>query len=540
MGGHFGAPHLHMTGAELLVRCLEREGVRYVFGVPGEETLDVNDALARSSVRFVPVRHEQAAAFMADVWGRLTGQAGVCLATLGPGATNLATGIADANLDRAPVVAITGQLARDLLHKESHQFVDIVDVFRSFTKWNARIETGAVVAEAVRKAFKRAQEEKPGACHLELPEDVASGEAEGEPLAPDRPRRPSPDRPSLARAADVINRAETPLILAGNGVIRGGAAAELTALAERARIPVVTTFMAKGAVASGHPLARATVGLASDDPGRLGFASADVVIAVGYDPVEWAPSRWNPVGRRDIVHVDFTAAEVDARYQPSVEIVADVREALELLVPLVAARPERRLPAPPAVDPRRGDDAFPLLPQRIIADLESVLGPEDLVVSDVGAHKLWVAKRLAARAPNTVIISNGFASMGIGVPGAIAARLARPERRVVTVAGDGGVLMNIQELETAVRLGVTFVVLVFRDDGYGVIRWKQQRQFGRTAGVEFGNPDFVALARAFGCGGVAISAAKELRPALERALASPVPVVIDCPVDYRENDRLAE
>ena len=529
-----------MTGAELLVRCLEREGVRYVFGVPGEETLDVNDALARSSVRFIPVRHEQGAAFMADVWGRLTGQAGVCLATLGPGATNLATGVADANLDRAPVVAITGQLARDLLHKESHQYVDIVDVFRPFTKWNARIETGAVVAEAVRKAFKRAQEEKPGACHLELPEDVAQGPAEGEPLAPERARRPSPDRPSLARAADLINGAAHPLILAGNGVIRGQASRELTTLAERARIAVVTTFMAKGAIPSDHPLARATVGMASDDPGRTGFAEADLVIAIGYDPVEWGPARWNPAGRLRVVHIDFTAAEVDARYQPAVEVVADVREALELLAPMVAVRPERAAPVRPAEDPRRHDESFPLLPQRIIADLEATLSPDDLVVSDVGAHKLWVAKRLAARRPNTVIVSNGFAAMGIGLPGAIAAKLARPERRVVTVTGDGGFLMNVQELETAVRLGLAFVVLIFRDDGYGVIRWKQERQFGRTAGVELGNPDFVALAHAFGCEGVKIAAAKELRPALERAFAARVPVLIDCPVDYRENDRLTD
>jgi acetolactate synthase-1/2/3 large subunit len=529
-----------MNGAELLVRCLEREGVRYVFGVPGEETLDVNDALARSAIQFVPVRHEQGAAFMADVWGRLTGQAGVCLATLGPGATNLATGLADANLDRAPVVAITGQLARHLMHKESHQYVDIVDVFRPFTKWNARIETGAVIAEVVRKAFKRAQEEKPGACHLELPEDVAHEPAEGEPLAADRPRRPSPDRPSLARAADIINRARHPLILAGNGVIRGRASAELTAVAERARIPVATTFMAKGAIPADHALARATVGLASDEPARLGFDRADVVVAVGYDPVEWGPARWNPAGRLQIVHIDFTAAEVDARYQPAVEVVADVREALELLAPLVAARPDRVVPAGPSDDPRRLDDRVPVLPQRILWDLESSLRADDLVISDVGAHKLWVAKRFPARLPNTVIVSNGFAAMGIALPGAIAAKLAQPDRRVVAVTGDGGFLMNVQELETAVRLGVAFVALIFRDDGYGVIRWKQERQFGRTAGVDFGNPDFVALAHAFGCEGVRITAAKELRPALERALRGSGPVLIDCPVDYRENDRLAE
>jgi acetolactate synthase I/II/III large subunit len=529
-----------MTGAELLVRCLEREGVRYVFGVPGEETLDVNDALARSSIRFVPVRHEQTAAFMADVWGRLTGHAGVCLATLGPGATNLATGLADANLDRAPVVAITGQLARHLLHKESHQYVDIVEAFRPLTKWNTRIETGAVIPEAVRKAFKRAQEEKPGACHLELPEDVAEGAADGEPLVADRARRPSPDRPSLALAAEIIDRAERPLILAGNGVLRGGASSELTALAERAQIPVVTTFMAKGAIAADHPLACATVGLASDDPARCGFTRADVVIAVGYDPVEYGPTAWNPSGRLEIVHIDFTAAEVDARYQPAVEVVADVREALELLTPLLAPRPERTPPRRPPDDPRRLDDQVPLLPQRIVGDLESALEPDDLVISDVGAHKLWIAKRFRARRPNTVIISNGFAAMGIGLPGAIAAKLALPERRVVAVTGDGGLMMNIQDLETAVRLRLGFGVLIFRDDGYGVIRWKQRRRFGHTAGVDFGNPDFVALARAFGCEGVRIDAAKELRPALAHALRARVPVLIDCPVDYRANDQLAD
>jgi len=529
-----------MTGAELLVRCLEREGVHYVFGVPGEETLDVNDALARSSIRFITVRHEQTAAFMADVWGRLTGHAGVCLATLGPGATNLATGLADANLDRAPVVAITGQLARHLLHKESHQYVGVVEAFRPLTKWNARVETGAVIAEAVRKAFKRAQEEKPGVCHLELPEDVAEEPAEGKPLAAEHARRPSPDRPSLARAAEIINRAERPLILAGNGVVRGRASRELTSLAERAQIPVVTTFMAKGAIASDHPLACATVGLASDDPARCGFTAADLVIAVGYDLVEYGPARWNSSGRLQIVHIDFTPAEVDARYQPAVEVVADVREALELLAPLVAPRPERRPPARPPDDPRRFEDRVPLLPQRIIGDLEAAMQSDDVLISDVGAHKLWVAKRFGARLPNTVIISNGFAAMGIALPGAIAAKLARPERRVMAVTGDGGLLMNVQELETAVRLGLGFGVLIFRDDGYGVIRWKQERRFGRTAGVDFGNPDFVTLARAFGCEGVRVEAAKELRPALEHALSATVPVLIDCPVDYRENDRLVE
>ena len=528
-----------MTGAELMVRCLEREGVEYIFGIPGEETLDLNNALLDSRIRFIPVRHEQGAAFMADVYGRLTGRAGVCLATLGPGATNLATGLADANLDRAPVVAITGQVSRDRMHKESHQHVDIVEAFGPFTKWNARVETGGTIPEVVRKAFKLAEEEKPGSCHIELPEDVAAEPAEGQPLKVERTRRPSPDRPSLARTAELINQARRPLILAGNGVIRGRASRELRGLAERAGIPVVNTFMAKGTLPPDHPLALMTVGLGREDAERAGFPEADLVIAVGYDPVEYGPRTWNPKRQAQIVHLDFTPAEVDAHYEPAVEVVADVREALELLAPLVAA-----VNRPPRVGADRDDrcrtDAFPLLPPRVLADLEAALSPEDLVISDVGAHKLWVAKYYRARFPNTVIISNGFAAMGIGLPGAIAAKLVLPQRRVVTVTGDGGFLMNVQELETATRLGVSLVALIFRDEGYGSIRWKQSHRFHRTAGVEFGNPDFVRLAEAFGCRGFRVEAAAQLPPILKEALTHPGPAIIDCPVDYRENDRLSE
>ncbi|MGH2403841.1 MAG: acetolactate synthase large subunit, partial [bacterium] len=512
----------------------------YVFGIPGEETLDLNDALRDSAIRFVTVRHEQGAAFMADVYGRLTGRAGVCLATLGPGATNLATGLADANLDRAPVVAITGQVSRDRMHKESHQFVDILKAFGPLTKWNGRAETGDIIPEVVRKAFKLAQEEKPGACLIELPEDVAEEPADGEALAVRRARRPSPDKPSLMRAAELINQARRPLILAGNGAIRGRATDALRGLAERRGIPVVNTFMAKGVLPANHPLALATVGLAEGDYERGGFAEADCVIAVGYDPVEYGARTWNPRRKLSIVHIDFTSAEVDAHYQPAVEVVADVREALDLLTPLVRAATERRSPVPAGRDDRRPASAFPVFPERALADLEEALEPDDLVISDVGAHKLWLARFFNAQLPNTVIISNGFASMGIGLPGAIAAKLVFPSRRVVTVCGDGGFLMNVHELETAKRLGLALVALIFRDDGYGSIRWKQQQRFGRTAGVEFGNPDFARLADAFGCRGFRIDAASGLLPALREALAHPGPAIIDCPVDYRENNLLLE
>ncbi|HEY7648026.1 MAG TPA: acetolactate synthase large subunit [Methylomirabilota bacterium] len=536
-----------MKGAELLVRCLENEDVRVIFGVPGEETLAFMDALLGANIRFVTCRHEQGAAFMADVWGRLTGRAGVCLGTLGPGATNLTTGVGDANLDRAPVVAITGQAGRDRIHKESHQYVDVVDMFRPITKWNTRLAIADVIPEAVRKAFKVAETEKPGACHLELPEDVADETAaSAAPLSTERPRRPSPDRPALRRAAELIDRARHPLIFAGNGVIRGQASLALREFAGRSGIPVANTFMAKGCLPWDHELALGTIGLQMRDVVSCGFDRADLVIAAGYDPVEFAPRLWNGDRAKTIVHIDFTPAEVDEDYQPAVEVVADIREALDLLTDLVSTRRDptrtRQLHDWILSELNAGstDSGFPVKPQRVLHDLRRVLAPHDILISDVGAHKLWVARLFQAEEPNTVIISNGFAAMGIGLPGAIAAKLLHPERRVVAVVGDGGLLMNIQELETAVRLDLGLVVVIFRDDAYGVIRWKQLSRYGRESGVEFGNPDFVALARAFGCRGLRVEAADELLPALESAFTGRGPCLIDVPVDYRENLKLAE
>ena len=368
-----------MKGAELLAGCLANEGVETIFGLPGEETLALMDALLDSGIRFIPCRHEQGAAFMADVWGRLTGRAGVCLATLGPGATNLMTGIADANLDRAPVVAITGQAGRDRIHKESHQYVNVVDMFRPITKWNTRLEIASIIPEAVRKAFKVAEAEKPGACHLELPEDVAEETVDdgSVPLATIRPRRPSPDRPALRRAAELIDRAKNPLLFAGNGVIRGKASTALREFAGRTGIPVANTFMAKGCLPWDHELALGTIGLQMRDAISCGFDRADLIIAAGYDPVEYAPELWNPDRRKTIVHIDFTPAEVDQDYQPAVEVVADVREALELLRDLVSVR---RDPTPARVlhdwilsELLHGatDDGFPLKPQRILHDLRN-------------------------------------------------------------------------------------------------------------------------------------------------------------------------
>ena len=529
------------NAAELAIRCLENEGTRIAFGIPGEENLDLMDAFHDTSVRFVLARHEEAAAFMADVYGRVTGNAGVALATLGPGATNLVTGIADAYLDRSPLVALTAQEPLSEVHKESHQYVDVVRLLAPVTKWNARVENADIVPEIVRKAFKIAQTEKPGSTHVELPIDVAEATTKAKPIPWERTRRPSPDRPSLEKAARLLAKAKRPMILAGNGVIRGGAAKELTAFAEALRIPVASTFMGKGAVPWTSPMSLLTLGLQATDYERLGFDRADLVLAVGYDFVEYDPRHWNPHGDRTVLHLDFTPAEVSSHYVPQAEIVADIRESIALLRERCEPKAdtawveELRARLLAETEPRKERKKGPARPQAILRALREAMAPEDILVSDVGAHKIWVGRQFLALEPNTVIISNGLATMGIALPGGLAAKLARPDRRVVTVSGDGGFLMMAHELETLKREKVATVNLVWRDGGLGSIRWKQRNKFGRTFGVDFGNPDYVALAEAFGLTGFRADDARELPSILEEALAGREACVVDVPVDYSED-----
>ena len=538
-----------MKAAELLVRCLEHEGVHHIFGVPGEETMALLDALADSQqVRFIPTRHEQGAAFMADVWGRLTGTAGVCLGTLGPGATNLLTGVADAYLDHAPLVALTGQAGLERVHKESHQYLDVVGMFRPVTKWTTRIERAEVIPEVVRKAFRLATAEKAGPTHLELPEDVADEEA---PQGSDRPlpirvARPAvPSGEAVEAALALLRQARRPVIIAGNGVIRAHAAGELATFARRLHIPVVHTFMGKGILSDADPLSWGAMGMQARDIVMDGLDAADLVLAVGYDLVEYAPSAWNQVPERPIIHVDALPAEVDQRYLPNVELVGDVGASLRALALAwhgrrgFTVRTELRERILAELNDFRADDGFPIKPQRMLADLRAALDPKDIVISDVGAHKLWVARLFPTQWANTVVISNGLASMGIAVPGAVAAKLAFPERRVVAVTGDGGFLMNSQELETAKRLGTAFVVLIWADHAYGSIEWKQQQRYGRTFGTRFTNPDFVRYAEAFDLPGFRVESAAELLPTLRRALDLEEPSLVEVPVDYRENLRLS-
>lgn len=527
-----------MNTSQLVVRCLENEGVRFVFGVPGEETLDLLDALADSDqIRFVTTRHEQGAAFMANVYGRLSTYPGVCLATLGPGATNLLTGVADAQLDRAPLVAITGQAALPTVFKEPHQYLDVLRLFAPVTKWNARVEVPETVPEIVRKAFRLARLEKPGATQIELPEDVARASVEAEPMPVRRTTYPAARPESIARAADVLRGAAQPVILAGNGVIRRQAAAALRAFAHQLGIPVATTFMGKGAIDARDPLALPALGLRSS--GGEPFHGVDLVVAVGYDLVEWPPSVWNASRQKAILHIDTSAAEVDRAYLPAAEVVGEIADNLRALADAVGERAAARPSAPPAraasdeLERFATDEAFPLTPQRLVHDLRAALDDEDILISDVGVHKLWLATRYPATRPNTVVIANGLASMGIAVPGAVAAKLVRPERKVVAVSGDGGFLMNSQELETAKRLGTAFVAVVLVDNRYGVIALNQERRFGRTFGVGFTNPDLPAYAASFGLPGFAVRAAGEFLPTLRTALSLAEPSLIAVPVDAR-------
>ena len=539
-----------MTAAELLVRCLENEGVKYIFGIPGEENLDVMQALRNSSIQFITTRHEQGAAFMADVYGRLTGKAGVCLSTLGPGATNLVTGVADANSDGAPLVAITGQVDTNRMHITSHQFLDLVQMFTPITKRSKQIVRPDSINEIVRIAFKYAESEKPGAAHIDLPNDIAKLPVPEDPNV--MPMRHTAVHQELTGVADVekaaglIFQAEHPVILAGHSAVRAHAAEALTKFAEQLKIPVINTMMAKGIIPVDNRYSMGTMGIPQRDFQNVMLDNSDLVIAVGYDIVEFSPSKWNRTQNHKIIHLDVRPAHIHSLYQPQVQVVGDISDSLEK----IAVRCHRenepelffRLKKLMLEDysAAESDDGFPIKPQRVLHDIRQVLGQEDILISDVGAHKMWIGRQYNCYHPNTCIISNGFASMGISVPGAIAAKLIYPEKKVLAVSGDGGFMMNCQEMETALRIGVPIVVMIFNDSGYGLIRWKQEDHFGSSCFTDFTNPDFVKFAESMGAKGYRIQSAEEIIPVLEDAFSQNVPCIIDCPIDYSENTRLSE
>ena len=483
---------------------------------------------------------------MADTYGALTGDAGVCLATLGPGAINLMLGIANAQLDSHPLVAITAQAGLGRIYKESHQFVDLVSLYRPITKWGDMVTLPAAAPEMIRKAFKQATTERPGATFVILPEDVAELPGEGEPLPVNVPRDPAPSEEQVHRAAHVLQTATHPVVLAGPGVARDGAVDALIRFSERLNVPVATTFLGKGVFPDDHPNALGTIGFMVRDYANFGFDRADVVVAVGYDLVEYSPARWNPSRDKSIVHIHRTVAEVDAYYSLKVGLQGSIGEALDAIAgsadlhAIAGGVPPVRGLVREELERGAADDSFPVKPQRLVADIRAAMEHEDVVLCDTGAVKMWMARLYPTYRPNTCLISNGLATMAFSLPGAFAAKLVHPERKVLAAMGDGAFLMSAAEIETAVRERVPFVILVWVDGGYGLIGWKQDIHFGRQAAVSFGNPDFVQLAESFGARGYQIGAADELLPALRKALDDDVVSVIACPVDYRENARLIE
>ena len=536
-----------MKASDLMVSCLEAEGIEFVFGVPGEENADFILSLEDSdSIRFVLTRHEQGAAFMAEVYGRLTGQAAGCLGTLGPGATNLITGVADSNMDRAPMLVLTGQGSTRRLHKESHQIMDVVEMFGPVTKWATTILHEDTIPEVIRKAVRVARTEKPGAVHIELPEDIAARQTSAQPLTPMRFRRPVPDDKIVDRAFELLRSARRPVILAGNGCIRKRASKQLRLFCEQTGIGVLSTFMAKGAVDRSADYCLFTIGLGAKDLPTLVIDEADLVISLGFDMVEYHPRLWNPDKDKRIIHADFLPAEIDEYYHADVELVGDLAHTLWMFNERLAAgapldldlAEQRRVRASMleefatcAADDTEGT----LRPQKVLWDVRAALGPKDILLSDVGAHKMWIARYYQCDEPNTCLIPNGFCSMGFALPGAIAANLVHPQRRVLAIAGDGGFLMNVQEMETARRLNTNIVVMVWEDGEYGLIKWKQQDHFDRHSNLRFENPDWLRLAESFGWHGHVVTRSRDLANTLEAAFCEEGPSLVVVPIDYREN-----
>jgi acetolactate synthase I/II/III large subunit len=559
--------------ADLIVECLENEGVTHVFGIPGEENIHLVEAISRSSVTYVLARHEQGASFMAEAYGRLTGRAGVCSATLGPGAINLLLGTADATTNSTPLIALSAQVGMNRSFKESHQGVDLVSMFTPVTKWSALVATPGAVPEMIRKAFKLAQTERPGAVYLATPEDVEQAPAPDrhEPLPVNVPRPDEPSAWQVERAAALLREARTPVVLAGHGAARAAAGPALRRFAETLGIPVATTFHGKGVFPDDHPLALGAVGFMRHDYVNFGFDRADLIVAVGYELQEFDPVRINPRGDTRLIHLHRFPAEVDAHYDVAVGLHSDIGRSLDALAEAAAPRPaaapaqDTGTAAAPAQDTgtaaapgqdtgrnpiralladelARGqrDDRFPLAPARIVADTRAALGREDIVLVDTGALKMWMARLYPTYEPNTCLISNGLSTMAWTVPGAIGAKIARPSCRVLVATGDGAFLMNSQEIETALRLRLAFVILIWVDDAYGLISWKMDLEIGRNVDTAFGNPDFVAYAESFGATGYRIRSADELLPTLRTALAADTVSVIACPVDYSANLELIQ
>ncbi len=537
------------TAAQLMVKCLENEGVAVVFGLPGEENIRFVQALAASKIRYVLTRHEQAAAFMAEMYGRVTGRAAVVSATLGPGAINMQLGVADATTNSTPMVAISAQVGQDRQFKESHQYVDLVSMFTPISRWAAGVPTARAIPEMFRKAFKLAETERPAAVYLAVPEHIDEDETDYDlkPLPRNVVHADAPAPGQVERAAAILRNAKRPVMLAGHGAARSDATAALVRFSDKFGIPVANTFHGKGVMPDDHPNSIGTVGFMRHDYVNFGFDNADVVITVGYELQEFDPVRINPQADKKIIHIHRFPAEVDAHYPVDVGIIGDISDSLDALGDALADHAYEAEPEVPgsgllAEEFARGqqDSRYPLAPARVVADTREALGRGDVVLVDTGATKMWMARLYPTYERNTCLISNGLSTMSFALPGALGVKVALPEAKVLAVVGDGAFLMNSQEIETAVRERIPLVVLIWEDGGYGLIEWKMDLELGEHYYVKFGNPDIVKYAESFGAKGYQINSADELLPTLQAALDDDGVSLICCPVDYSENLRLTD
>lgn len=533
-------------GSDLLVAALENEGVDCIFGVPGEENLDVVESLRNSGIKLVLTRHEQAAAFMAATHGRLTGRPGVCIATLGPGALNFSTGAAYAHLGAMPMIMITGQKAIMTAKQARFQIVDVVASMKPLTKMTRQIVSAASIPAAVRDAFRVAMEERPGPVHLELPEDVAAEEIDDIPVIPVHPlERPVAQAAALDRAAGMILAARRPLVMIGAAGNRPRLVEALSAFVRRTRLPFFNTQMGKGAVTGGSNLYMGTAALSERDYVHEAVNRADLIISIGHDTVEKPPFLMQSAGGPKVIHIGYQSANVEQVYHPDAEVIGDIGATVTQLAERLGGKLEpdvslldlrQRILA--RINDRADEDRFPITPQRIVHDVRQVMPEDGIVCLDNGMYKIWFARNYRTHVANTLLLDNALATMGAGLPSAMMAAMLYPERRVMAVCGDGGFMMNSQEMETAVRLGLNLVVVILNDNAYGMIRWKQAVDNFPDFGLTFGNPDFVRYAEAYGAKGSRVTAAEELAPTLEAAFAGGGVHLVEVPIDYSENTRV--
>ena len=534
-----------MKASDLFVKALEEEGVEYIFGIPGEENLDLLNSLKDSSIRLILTRHEQAAGFMAATYGRLTGKSGVALSTLGPGATNLVTAAAYSQLAAMPMVMITGQKPVKHSKQGKFQIIDVVEMMRPLTKYTHSIVSANNIPSMIREAFRISQEERPGAAHLELPEDVAGEEAEVQPLPCSRARRPVAEGKAIKQAVEMIEKAKNPLLLIGAGSNRKMPARMLRAFVDKTQMPFISTQMGKGVLDERDPLFLGNAALSDNDFLHRAIAKADLIINVGHDDIE-KPPFFMEQDSFQVIHINFLSAEVDPVYFPQLEVIGDIANSIwqinERIMPQGSWNFSYSLKVKKAVDAHllegADDPRFPMLPQRFVADVREAMPSNGIIALDNGVYKIWFARNYKAHKANTVLLDNALATMGAGLPSAMGAHMVFPKRKVMAICGDGGFMMNAQELETAVRLKMNLICLILRDNSYGMIRWKQANLGFEDFGLEYGNPDFVKFAECHGANGYRVEKTEDFVPLLKKCNDTPGVHIVELPVDYSENDRI--